>query len=183
LNRWIFAVPVVAFAVIAFFLFRSLVSPPPEVLPSVLIDKPAPQMALPAIDSATPSFASADLAAGHVTVINFFASWCIPCRSESEQLMALSRMPGITLYGVDYEERQPGAGRAFLDELGNPFSRIADDGKGRAGIDWGVYGVPETYVVDGKGIVRFKLIGPLTSGALQNQLLPQIEKAKAATGS
>ena len=85
---------------------------------------------------------------------------------ESAQLMALSKMPGITLYGVDYEERQPGAGRAFLDEQGNPFSRIVADTHGATGINWGVYGVPETYVVDGKGVVRFKLVGQLTAAAM-----------------
>jgi cytochrome c biogenesis protein CcmG/thiol:disulfide interchange protein DsbE len=114
-------------------------------------------------------------------VINFFASWCVPCRMESAQLMALAKMPGITLYGVDYEERAPGAGRAFLDELGDPFSRIVTDPHGAAGINWGVYGVPETYVVDGKGVVRFKLVGGLTADALTRQLLPEIEKAKQAT--
>ena len=114
-------------------------------------------------------------------MINFFASWCVPCRMESTQLMALAKMPGITLYGVDYEERAPGAGRAFLDEQGDPFSRIVTDPHGAAGINWGVYGVPETYVVDGKGVVRFKLVGGLTADALTRQLLPEIEKAKQAT--
>ena len=96
---------------------------------------------------------------------------------ESAQLMALAKTPGIALYGVDYEERQPGAGRAFLNQLGDPFSRIVADPHGTAGINWGVYGVPETYVVDGKGIVRFKLVGALTQDALVQQLLPEIAKA------
>ena len=181
MKRWLYAVPVVAFLVLAFFLFHSLVGPPPDLLPSALINKPAPDFDLAAIDDATPGFTRADLAAGHVTVINFFASWCVPCRMESAQLMALSKLPGITLYGIDYEERQPGAGRAFLDEHGNPFSRIVADPHGAAGINWGVYGVPETYVVDGKGVVRFKLVGELTAAAMQGQLLPEIEKAKLAS--
>ena len=177
MKRLLYAVPVVAFLVLAGFLFRSLILPPPEVLPSALIGKPAPQVNLPPMDAKTQGFTRSDLTAGHVTVVNFFASWCVPCRMESAQLMALSKMPGITLYGVDYEERQPGAGRAFLDALGNPFSRIVADAHGTAGIDWGVYGVPETYVVDGKGVVRFKLVGPLTADALKQQLLPAIQAA------
>ena len=181
MKRWLYALPAAAFLVLAFFLFHSLFGRPPDLLPSALIDKPAPQIDLTAMDAATPGFTRGDLAAGHVTVVNFFASWCVPCRMESAQLMALSRMPNITLYGVDYEERQPGAGRAFLDQQGNPFSKIVADTHGTAGINWGVYGVPETYVVDGKGVVRFKLVGGLTAGALTSQLLPEIEKARQAS--
>jgi cytochrome c biogenesis protein CcmG, thiol:disulfide interchange protein DsbE len=180
MKRWLYAVPVAGFLVLAVFLFHSLFGRPPDLLPSALIDKPAPQINLAAIDAETPAFTRADLAAGHVTVVNFFASWCVPCRMESAQLMALSKMPGITLYGVDYEERQPGAGRAFLGEQGNPFSRIVADTHGTTGINWGVYGVPETYVVDGKGVVRFKLVGQLTAAAMTGQLLPEIEKARQA---
>ena len=181
MSRWIYALPVVAFAVLAFFLFHSLWSGAPDVLPSALIDKPAPGIGPEPIDAKTPGFTQTDLTAGHVTVINFFASWCVPCLMESAQLMTLSKMPGITLYGVDYEERAPGAGRAFLNELGDPFSRIVTDPHGAAGINWGVYGVPETYVVDGKGVVRFKLVGGLTADAMTEQLLPEIEKARQAS--
>jgi cytochrome c biogenesis protein CcmG/thiol:disulfide interchange protein DsbE len=165
-SRWVYLLPAAAFLVLAGLLFKSLVSPAPDIVPSALIDKPAPQVTLGAMDAQTPGFSSADLKAGHVTVVNYFASWCVPCRMESAQLMELSKMPGVQLYGVDYEERQPGAGRGFLNDLGNPYSRIVADDHGDAGRDWGVYGVPETYVVDGKGIIRFKLVGPLTADAL-----------------
>jgi cytochrome c biogenesis protein CcmG/thiol:disulfide interchange protein DsbE len=181
MKRGLYAVPVLAFLVLAFFLFHSLFGRPPDLLPSALIDKTAPDIGLAAMDDATPGFTRTDLASGHVTVVNFFASWCVPCRMESAQLMTLSKMPGITLYGVDYEERQPGAGRTFLNEQGNPFSRIVADTHGRTGINWGVYGVPETYVVDGKGVVRFKLVGQLTAAAMTGQLLPEIEKARQAS--
>jgi cytochrome c biogenesis protein CcmG, thiol:disulfide interchange protein DsbE len=181
MKRWLYALPVIGFLVLAYFLFHSLFGAPPDLLPSPLINKPAPAFDLQAMDGQTPGFTRADLASGHVTVVNFFASWCVPCRMESAQLMALSKMPGITIYGVDYEERQPGAGRQFLDQQGNPFSRILSDPHGAAGINWGVYGVPETYVVDGKGVVRFKLVGQLTAEALAKQLLPEIEKASKAT--
>lgn len=181
MKRWIYALPVLGFMALAFVLFHSLFGRAPDVLPSALIDKRAPDIGPAAMDSRTPGFSRADLAQGHVTVVNFFASWCVPCRMESAQLMALSKMPGIHLYGVDYEERQDGAGRAFLNQLGDPFSRIVTDPHGAAGINWGVYGVPETYVVDGNGIVRFKLVGALTQDALVRQLLPEIEKAKQAS--
>jgi cytochrome c biogenesis protein CcmG/thiol:disulfide interchange protein DsbE len=186
MKRWMYALPVLAFAVVAFFLYRGLFVTPSEVaLPSALINKPAPDIALPPMDAATPGFTRADLAKGHVTVVNFFASWCVPCRVEAPLMMTLSQMPGIALYGVDYEDaRQNPAGqdgRAFLSELGNPFSRIVADLHGAVAIDWGVYGVPETYVVDGKGIIRFKWVGPLTPDVLTGQLLPEIEKARQAS--
>ena len=105
MKRWLYAVPVLAFLVLAFFLFHSLFGRPPDLLPSALIDKPAPDIGLAAMDDATPGFNRTDLAAGHVTVVNFFASWCVPCRMESAQLMTLSKMPGITLYGPPAERR------------------------------------------------------------------------------
>jgi cytochrome c biogenesis protein CcmG, thiol:disulfide interchange protein DsbE len=181
MKRLIFLLPVAGFAVIAFFMFHSLIAPSPDVLPSALINKLAPTLALAAMDGTTPGFTSGDLASGHVTVVNYFASWCVPCRMESDQLMALSKEPGLALYGIDYEEHEPGAGRTFLNELGNPFSRIVADSTGTEGMEWGVYGVPETYVVDGKGIIRFKLVGPLTPDALTKQVLPAIAQAKLAS--
>ena len=178
MKRLLYLLPVAGFFVLAYFLFHSLFGPPPDQLPSALIDRPAPQIGLGPMDDKTPAFTRADLASGHVTVVNFFASWCVPCRAEAPQFMALAAMPGITVYGVDYQEKAAGAGRAFLDQMGNPFSRIVADTRGRVAIDWGVYGVPETYVVDGNGIVRFKLVGGLTQAALKNQLLPAIAQAR-----
>jgi len=184
MKRWMYIVPALGFLVIAGFMFsglqRAKVHAPNE-LPSALIDKAAPSFNLPPVDSATPGFAPADLAAGHVTVVNFFASWCIPCREEANTLMALSRIPGLSLYGIDYKEREEGAGRRLLNELGNPFSRLLEDRQGLAAIDWGVDGVPETFVIDGNGIIRFKYsAGPLTPEIVQQQLLPEIEKARKA---
>ena len=186
MRRWIFVLPILAFGAIAFFLFRGLyLAPSNQILPSPLIDKPAPDISLLPKDDQTPGFSRADLANGHVTVVNFFASWCIPCHEEADVLMRLSKMPGIVLYGVDYEdERQSKGGqdgRAFLTEVDNPFSRIVADLEGKVAIDWGVYGVPETYVVDGKGVIRFKHVGPLTDRSLRDVLLPEIAKAQLAT--
>lgn len=186
MSRWIFAVPVLGFAVVVFFLFRGLYLTPTSVyLPSVLLDKPAPEVNLSPMDAGTPGFTRADLAAGHVTVVNFFASWCVPCHEEADALLRFSKTPGITIYGVDYEDERRTVGgrdgREFLSEVGNPFTRIVADVHGRVAIDWGVYGAPETFVVDGKGVIRFKLIGALTDQNIAQQLLPEIEKAKQAS--
>lgn len=178
MKRWIYVLPVAAFVVLAFFLFRSLWAPAPSIIPSALLDKPAPRLTLPALDAQATAFTPADLTAGHVSVVNVFASWCAPCRTETAQLAAIARVPGVQLYGIAQKDK-PEATRAFLDELGNPFARIARDGDGRASIEWGVYGVPETYVVDGKGVVRFKYVGPLTDDVLQDQLLPAIKASQA----
>ncbi|HJS44775.1 MAG TPA: DsbE family thiol:disulfide interchange protein [Rhizomicrobium sp.] len=178
MKRWIAIVPIAAFAVLAFFLFKSLWSPAPSVIPSVLINKPAPRLTLPALDAQSAAFTPADLTAGHVSVVNVFASWCAPCRLEAAQLDILSKLPGVAVYGLAQKDK-PAATRAFLDEVGNPFDRIARDDDGRASIEWGVYGVPETYVVDGKGIIRLKFVGQLTEDVLAQQVVPAIKAAQA----
>ena len=177
LKRWIYILPVAAFALLAFFLFRSLWAPSPSLIPSALINKPAPQQVLPRLDAQSDTFTHADLTAGHVTVVNVFASWCAPCRTEVGQLAALSRIPGVALYGLAQKDK-PEDTREFLNAFGDPFAKIARDIDGRASIEWGVYGVPETYVVDGKGIIRFKYVGPLTDAVLQQQVMPAIKLAQ-----
>ena len=178
MNRWIYLLPVAGFVVLAFFLFKSLWSPAPSLVPSALLNKPAPRLVLPSLDDRSAAFTPADLAAGHVSVVNVFASWCAPCRTEAPQLTELAKVPGIALYGMTQKDK-PAATRAFLDEVGNPFSRIARDDDGRASIEWGVYGVPETYVVDGKGIIRLKFVGQLTEAVLAQQVVPAIKAAQA----
>jgi cytochrome c biogenesis protein CcmG/thiol:disulfide interchange protein DsbE len=178
MNRWITLVPIAAFAVLASFLFKSLWSPEPSIIPSALINKPAPRLVLPGLDAQSAAFTPADLTNGHVSVVNVFASWCAPCRLEADQLAALARLPGVAVYGLAQKDK-PAATRAFLDEVGNPFARIARDDDGRASIEWGVYGVPETYVVDGKGIIRLKYIGQLTQAGLAEQVVPVIKAAQA----
>jgi cytochrome c biogenesis protein CcmG/thiol:disulfide interchange protein DsbE len=177
MKRAIFLLPVAGFVLLAFFLFKSLWGPAPDVVPSVLINKPAPRLVLPGLDAQSAAFTPSDLSAGHVSVINVFASWCAPCRTEAPQLTELARLPGVALYGMTQKDK-PAATRAFLDEVGNPFSRIARDDDGRASIEWGVYGVPETYVVDGKGIIRLKYVGPLSDDVLRQQLVPAIKAAQ-----
>ena len=179
MKRLIYAAPVLVFLVLAFFLFKSLILPPPDVLPSALIDKPVPRRVLPALDAQTLGFGPADLAGGKVTVINVFSSTCVPCRIEAPVLNKLATVPGITLYGFVWEDKAQSA-RQFLDEMGNPFSRIGLDLDGSIGRDWGIYGWPETFVVDGHGVIRFKYVSALSDQVVAEQLMPAIEKAKLA---
>jgi DsbE subfamily thiol:disulfide oxidoreductase len=176
-KRWIFVAPIAGFAVLAFFLFRSLWAPPPGFIPSALINKPVPQVVLPALDDKTIGWSAHDLTRGKVVVVNVFSSTCVPCRLEAPVLNALAKQPGVTVFGFVWKDK-PADARAFLDEVGNPFTRIGYDGDGRAGLEWGVYGWPETYVVDGKGVIRLKYVGALTDDVIQNQIMPAIKAAE-----
>jgi cytochrome c biogenesis protein CcmG/thiol:disulfide interchange protein DsbE len=176
----LYVLPAVLFLVVAGFLFRSLVAPAPEQLPSALIGRPAPRMVLPPLDGGTRGFGPRDLAAGHVTVINVFASWCLPCRAEAPLLATLAGSRNFAFYGL-VQKDTPQRIRAFLAENGNPFERIGLDADGRASIEWGVYGVPETFVVDGRGIVRARIVGEITESVLRNDLMPAIAEARAAS--
>ena len=180
MKRLVYILPVAAFALIAFFMFRGLFAPAPNIIPSALLNKPAPQRVLPPLDAEAQGFGPAELSAGKVTVVNVFSSTCVPCRLEAPMLNRLAAMPGMMLYGLVWEDK-PDAARKFLNEVGNPFSRIGLDIDGSIGRDWGIYGWPETYVVDGKGIIRLKIVGELTEAVVQRQLLPAIEKAKLAS--
>ena len=152
----------------------------PSYIPSVLINKPAPDFALPPVQGvATPGF-DTDALKGHVTVVNVFASWCVPCRDEHPVLMSIKDQIGVPIYGINQKDK-PDNAKAFLDELGNPFAAIGADSNGRASIDWGVYGVPETFVVDAKGIITSKIVGPMDADTVKTELIPAIEKAKAAS--
>ena len=149
----------------------------PSLIQSVLIDKPAPQFSLAAVEgSGVPGFDTAALA-GEVTLVNVFASWCIPCRDEHPVLEALKQQTGVRLYGMNQKDAAQNA-VAFLTELGNPYDAIGADTNGRTSIDWGVYGVPETFIVDAKGIIRFKHVGPLTMDDIASEMIPAIAKAR-----
>jgi DsbE subfamily thiol:disulfide oxidoreductase len=179
MKRWIFILPIAGFAVLAFFLFKSLWNPAPNFIPSALINKPVPQVVLPALDAQTIGWSTKDLARGKVVVVNVFSSTCVPCRLEAPVLNALAKQPGITVFGFVWKDK-PADARAFLNDVGNPFTRIGYDGDGRAGMEWGVYGWPETYVVDGKGIIRLKYVGALTEDVIRDQIMPAIKAAEAS---
>ncbi len=149
----------------------------PGLVRSVLIDKPAPQFSLAEVEGlGVPGFDTASLK-GDVTVVNVFASWCIPCRDEHPLLMALKDTTGVRLFGINQSDAPENA-RAFLEELGNPYMAVGSDRDRRVSIDWGVYGVPETFVVDADGVITFKHVGPLTPDTMRTELLPAIEKAR-----
>ncbi len=145
----------------------------PNLIPSVMISKPAPSFDLPPLMGGEAGFKTEDLK-GKVTLVNFFASWCIPCREEHAYLPLINQA-GIALVGINYKDR-PIEAKAWLAELGNPYPRIAVDANGRTGIDFGVYGVPESYLIDKQGVIRFKQIGPLTPDVIKNQVIPLAEK-------
>lgn len=158
-------------------IFATSMDRDPALVRSVLIDKPAPSFAMaPVPELGVPGFDTAALK-GEVTVVNVFASWCIPCRDEHPLLVALKEFSGVRLFGINQSDAPENA-RAFLAELGNPYDAVGTDRDRRVSIDWGVYGVPETFVVDAEGIITFKHVGPLSPAAVQNQLLPAIEAAR-----
>ena len=180
--KWLlYALPALAFAALAAILFGALRHEEKvagDVLPSALIGKRVPRLDLPPLDGNTQGFGPRELAQGHVIVINVFASWCAPCHSEAPVIAKLAGRADFAFYGL-VQKDSPAKIRAFLAEAGNPFARIALDADGRASIEWGVYGVPETFVVDGHGIVRARIVGEITEDVLEHQLLPAVAAAKA----
>lgn len=145
---------------------------------SVLIDKPVPAFTLAPVEGLdVPGFDTASLT-GEPTIVNVFASWCIPCRDEHPLLEGLKAETGVRLFGINHSDAPENA-RAFLDELGNPYDAIGADRDRRVSIDWGVYGVPETFLVDGEGTIVYKHVGPLTQDAIDNELKPAILSAKS----
>ena len=175
MKRLFYLVPIAIFFGLAWLLYIGLFQGPPSELPSPLIGKAAPAFTLPALDNEAQRFTYGELAQGHPTIVNFWASWCTPCRLEHSTLQALAARKGVTLYGVDYKD-MPENARAFLTELGNPFGKIDQDRDGRVAIDWGVTGVPETFVIDDKGIIRVHYAGPLNDAVLDRLILPALGK-------
>ena len=177
LSIALYALPLLALTALVVWLALALApGRDPSTLPSALIDKPAPALDLPSIHPDRPGLSAADLK-GRATIVNVFASWCVPCRAEHPVLSRLARMDGVHLVGLNWKDK-PEAARAFLAELGDPYERIGSDPSGRAGIDWGVYGVPETYVVDAEGRIRYKHVGPLSEEDLKGVILPVLHKVK-----
>jgi cytochrome c biogenesis protein CcmG/thiol:disulfide interchange protein DsbE len=173
-NR--FLIPLVVFAVLVGFLFVGLGLNPQEV-PSPLIDKPAPAIKLAQLHAPERSFSLADMQ-GKVWLLNVWASWCVSCREEHPFLMALAKRNEVPIVGLNYKDRRDDAMK-WLGQFGNPYQLSIVDADGRTGIDFGVYGVPETFVIDRDGVIRYKQIGPLTPEKWQQTILPLVKKLSA----
>lgn len=182
-RRWVLLLPLLVFLGIAgLFLYR-LGAGDPSALPSALIGRPAPVTELPGIaglerdGKPVPGLTAADFK-GAVTVFNVWASWCVPCREEAPLLMRLAEDKRIRILGLNYKDEARNA-LQFLSRYGNPYAATGADLRGRAGIEWGVYGVPETFVIARDGTIAYKLVGPITERNLDSVLRPEIEKALA----
>ena len=165
--------PLALFLVLAGFLAFGLRLDPREV-PSPLIDKPAPAFSATLLSKPEQTLRTQDLA-GKVWILNVWASWCVACREEHPLLVAFSRRGVVPIYGLNYKDKRE-AGLAWLQRLGDPYAESLFDFDGRIGIDYGVYGVPETFVIDRKGIIRFKHIGPVTEAVLRERIEPLVRK-------
>ena len=166
-----YALPLLMFLGLAAFLYSGLWRDP-RVVPSPLIGKPAPVFDLPTLRDGAKRAGSATLA-GRPYLLNVWATWCVMCREEHETLLSLSRMNLVPIVGLDWKDDHPSA-LLWLQQLGDPYSEIVTDDDGRVAIDFGVYGAPETFLVDGSGVIRHKFIGPLTPGLVERELKPKL---------
>lgn len=182
-RRLLVLAPLLLFGAMAAMFAFALTKGDPSKLPSALIGKPAPALALTAIEGlqdgprAVPLLTSDSLRHGDVTVVNFWASWCVPCVEEHPLLIELAQTANVRLVGINYKDADANA-RRFLGRYGNPFAAVGADTSGRTAIEWGVYGMPETFVVDKDGRIAFKHVGALTREALQQTVLPTIAKLR-----
>lgn len=175
-SRWPYLWPIAIFGVIAVFLGIGLTLNP-RLVPSPLVGKAVPEFRLAPVQGRTLGLESRDLR-GEVSVVNVFASWCTACRDEHPLWMELARRRALAIHGLNYKDRPEDAAR-WLAELGDPYSRTGADRDGRVGIDWGVYGVPETFVIDKQGVIRDKIIGAITRKSVDERLLPLVRKLEA----
>ncbi len=166
-------IPLLVFLVMAVFFAIGLTMNPRDI-PSPLIGKPVPEFSLPPVKGRTLGLASADLR-GEVSIVNVFASWCVACREEHPILMELGKNGTVPIHGLNYKDK-PDDAQAWLDQLGDPYTRTGADISGRVAIDWGVYGVPETFVIDRDGRIVHKHIGAITPQALRDTIMPIIDK-------
>jgi cytochrome c biogenesis protein CcmG/thiol:disulfide interchange protein DsbE len=183
-RRWVVALPLIGFIVLAGLFLLRLHGGDPSKIPSALIGRPAPQTALPALEglanngAAVPGLDPA-VFKGKVSVVNVWASWCVPCHDEAPLLTALAKDKRLQVVGINYKD-SPDNARRFLGRYGNPFGIVGVDGNGRAAIEWGVYGVPETFVVGREGTILYKMVGPVTPENIDSVLKAEIEKALRA---
>jgi len=172
MKRWHLVVPLVLFVLLAAFLWRGLALDPREV-PSPLVDKPAPAFALTRLDDASRTIRRDDML-GKVWMLNVWASWCEACRVEHPTLVSFAKTGTVPIVGLNYKDTR-GEGLGWLARFGDPYAMSLFDEKGRVGIDFGVYGVPETFVIDKQGVVRFKLVGPLTPELIATKIRPLLK--------
>jgi cytochrome c biogenesis protein CcmG/thiol:disulfide interchange protein DsbE len=173
MKRLLFLLPLLGFALLAAYLGWGLTRDPSK-LPSTLIDQPVPVFALNGVDGAPDALTTEHLRGG-VMIVNMFASWCVPCRVEHPLLMRLAKEKGVTVHGFAWKDKPEDVAK-FLAELGSPYARVGLDLNGRAAIEWGVYGVPETYIVDAAGRIRYKHVGPLMPDDVEEKILPLLER-------
>ena len=174
-GRLRYLIPIVVFAALV-IMFAETLNRDPRTIPSALIDKPVPEFALPAVKGRTLGLSSTDLV-GEVSLVNVFASWCVACREEHPLFMQLKAESVVPIHGLNYKDHPDNAAR-WLNTLGDPYTRTGADRDGRVSIDWGVYGVPETFVITKDGRIAHKHIGPLTPEALENTVLPLIRRLR-----
>lgn len=181
-------VPIAIFLAVAGLFAVALRSGDPSRIPSVLVNKPAPASSFEAIggllngNQPVPGFSTAELAKGRVSLVNFWASWCAECVSEHPLIAGLATATGVDVYGVAYKDTAAAA-RQFLGRYGNPFKAVGADTTGRQAIDWGVYGMPETFVVDGRGHIIYKHIGAMSEESIAAKIMPAIQSARGANSA
>jgi cytochrome c biogenesis protein CcmG/thiol:disulfide interchange protein DsbE len=176
MTRWRYLAPLGLFLLLAGFLWRGLALDPHEV-PSPLVDKPAPGFALTRLDDASRTIRRDDML-GKVWMLNVWASWCEACREEHPTLVSFARTGAVPVIGLNYKDTRS-QGLGWLSRFGNPYEVSLFDESGRVGIDFGVYGVPETFIIDKRGVIRFKLIGPLTRDAIEKRIRPLLKELDA----
>ncbi|WP_068117916.1 DsbE family thiol:disulfide interchange protein [Tropicimonas marinistellae] len=185
MKRLLVALPLLIVIVIGGFLLWGL-NPErdPNAIPSVLISQPAPEFDLPPLEGiGVPGLARSDLTeTGEPVVVNVFASWCVPCRAEHAELTRMVRDDGVRLMGINYKDKPKDALR-WLNNLGNPYERIGTDLDGRAGIEWGISGVPETFIVDGSGTVLYRYVGPVVGDEAVEKLSTALAQVRANAGA
>ena len=180
-RSWLMALPLIAFAALAAVFWFRLGNSDPSRIPSALIGHPAPQTALPALESLVSNGVQVpglDPAAfkGQVSIVNIWASWCVPCHDEAPLFVQLAKDKRLQVVGINYKD-SPDNARRFLGRYGNPFGIVGVDANGRGSIEWGVYGVPETFVVGREGTILYKMVGPVTPENIDSVLKVEIEKA------
>lgn len=170
-----YLLPLTVFVVLVGFLYVGL-HRDPRLIPSPLINKPAPDFKLPTLFDPQQTLSRNDML-GKVWMFNVWASWCVSCREEHPLLLAFSKANIVPVYGMDYKDKSRDA-KEWLKEGGNPYVKVITDKDGRVGMDYGVYGVPETYLIDKKGIIRYKQIGPLTTDVIEKKIIPMVKELR-----